>query len=215
MMYAFLENGAIVKTVGRPRWFNTNGDPVSDAILAESGYLPLVDSKPSYDPKTQDVSKNQKSAWTIQSDKVVVTYTVRTQTVQEVYTRRINEANRLRDQGIFGGAVDWTRPGDSVVIPVDMRGPGDRANIQDLRSAAIVMDGQGVTDAVMQFRAADNIVYNLTPQDMIAMSTAMMQRGQQWYAAAWAHKDALKAIADDPAKTVADLVAYDLTVGWP
>lgn len=137
-------------------------------------------------------------------------WTLASRSYDDVKVERKREIDRLRDQGIFAGVVNWTRPSDSVVIPVDMRGPQDRANIQDLRSAAIVMHSSGITNPVLQFRAADNVVYDLSPLDVLQMSQAMLQRGQAWYAAAWAHKDAIAALTT--AQEVAD---YEITFGWP
>lgn len=222
MSYAYIKNGSLEKLVARPNWQYDDGTQVTDATLAESGYLPIAATPPAFDPATQSRVQLNKEQWIVHADHVEATYQVTDKSLDTVLTERKRALNIMRDEGIFGGAVSWTRPRDSVVIAVDLRGPGDRANIQDLRSAAIVMDGMGETGAVIAFRAADDVVYMLTPIDMLLMSQAVMQVGQTWYAAAWAHKDALTNIAADTtlsdADKIAQIVAYDPSAengGWP
>lgn len=110
------------------------------------------------------------------------------------------EADRRRDAGIFGGSVLYGS------IPVDLRSQRDRDNLGDLRSFALAVPGE----TIIAFRDAENVTHSLTALQVLDLTALALAHGQAWYAAAWAHKDAITAL-----ETVATAQAYDLTEGWP
>lgn len=75
-IYAKIESNTITKTGPRPKWLDDNGNPVTDAILAEHGWLPVIYEQPEHDPLSQRVIQLPQSEWVIEPTRVLVTYSV-------------------------------------------------------------------------------------------------------------------------------------------
>lgn len=82
----------------------------------------------------------------------------------------------------------------------------DLTNVTAQTLAAIILQGQGVTDPVLSFRDTQNITHPLTPAQTIAMGMAVSQFINSIYAAKWAHDEAIK-IWDG-------ISPYDIDSGW-
>lgn len=76
---------------------------------------------------------------------------------------------------------------------VQVRHERDLANINGQVSAALVLKGRGVTQAVLPFRAQSNITHNLTPDEMIDMGMAVGEFTADQYMKAWALKEQVAA----------------------
>lgn len=75
---------------------------------------------------------------------------------------------------------------------VQVRHERDLANINGLVSSALVMRERGVTEPVLEFRAASNTTYRMTPQEMIDMGFAVGAFTTDQYRIAWELKELVK-----------------------
>lgn len=99
---------------------------------------------------------------------------------------------------------------DGITSIIQTRDDTDIRNIQGNTTAAVVLQAQGIVDAVLTFRSADNINHALTPAEAIQMGMAVAARVSGLYAAKWTHDEAIDAL-----DTVEACLAYDIHVGWP
>lgn len=68
----------------------------------------------------------------------------------------------------------------------------DLINISGITVRAIILNSQGVSDAVIEFRAESNQTYMITPQQAIALGEAVADHSSQAYARSWSAKDAIE-----------------------
>ena len=85
----------------------------------------------------------------------------------------------------------------------------DIANINGEASAALILEGQGVTAAVLDFRDEQNVTHVMTPAQMIAMGLAVSSFINATYLAKWALKEQISNLTPDTIDT------FDITKGWP
>ncbi len=110
-------------------------------------------------------------------------------------------ADKLDDleQGLqseLAGGMAYTMP-DGTAEVVQTR-PQDEPNLLGLAIEARDLRDAGETGAVLQLRAQSNVVYSLTPQQMIDLTDAAKSFKKQWLAHSWAKKDAVRtALAND------------------
>lgn len=94
---------------------------------------------------------------------------------------------------------------------VQLRDERDKLNLNGQVTAALILKGQGVTDEVMPFQAESNATHMLSPDEMIAMGTAVNNYCLGLYQKQWQQKSLLDAL--DPATaTAADVAAI---ADWP
>lgn len=82
---------------------------------------------------------------------------------------------------------------DGVADVIQTR-PQDQTNLLCIWTAAMEANAAGITDPLIEFRAASDTSYWLTPQDALAMTAAARAYGQAAYKASWDRKNALAAI---------------------
>lgn len=101
---------------------------------------------------------------------------------------------------------------DGTSGTVQLRHERDRTNVNALATAGTALVTAGSADAV-SFRDAEDVTHAMTGAEAVQFGLAVMHWVSAHYAAAWTHKDALKALAsrDD----LDALLAYDLAQGWP
>lgn len=188
-------------------WRHVSGlDGLSDEERLPLGWHRCPGEPPTYDP-----------AWQTRSGPVAVPdgdgwraeWTVEDRPVEEVRAARMSEIDGLRDQMIARGAPIVI---GEAILTAQTRDERDFRNIQGLVTAAIVAQAAGST-ATMPFRDADDLVWDLVPAEVVLLGTQAMGWVQAHYQAAWAHKEALKALAD--ADDIEGLGTYDVTAGWP
>ena len=99
---------------------------------------------------------------------------------------------------------------DGTTGTVQLRHERDSVNINAVATAGTAMVEAG-SDGTVAFRDAENVTHTLTGPEAMQFGLAVMQWVSAHYAAAWAHKDAIKALlaAGD------DVFSYDLSQGWP
>ena len=93
---------------------------------------------------------------------------------------------------------------------MQLRHERDSVNINAVATAGTALVAAGSTDTV-SFRDAEDVTHTLAGTEAVQFGLAVMQWVSAHYAAAWAHKDAIKALlaAGD------DVSSYDLSQGWP
>lgn len=131
------------------------------------------------------------------------------------YKKRESQANSLiasidakRDSSIAKGKLH-TFP-DGIIGTVQLRHERDRGNVNAVATAGMALIASESTDKV-SFRDAEDVTHLLTGQEAIQFGLAVMQWVSSQYAAAWAHKDAIRLLLE----TDGDLSTYDLDQGWP
>ena len=91
-----------------------------------------------------------------------------------------------RDRRLHNGVViPVTGYGD---IPLQGR-PNDQINLIALADTARDLIAAGITDPVIPFRDADNVMHMLTPAQMAELAVKGKQAASLIYAAAWTLKD--------------------------
>jgi len=85
----------------------------------------------------------------------------------------------------------------------------DIANINGEASSALILQGQGVTAAVLDFRDEQNVTHAMTPAQMIAMALAVSTFINATYLAKWALREQINNLTPDT------IDAFDITQGWP
>lgn len=99
---------------------------------------------------------------------------------------------------------------DGTTGTVQLRHERDRVNINAVATAGTALVAAGSTDTV-SFRDAEDVTHTLTGAEAVQFGLAVMQWVSAHYAAAWAHKDAIKALQ----AAGEDIAGYDLSQGWP
>lgn len=93
--------------------------------------------------------------------------------------------------------MPYTFPGN-VEDVVQTRNDQDWSVLQTLATQALILKAEKVNKPVMEFRGASNLVHNLTPDQMIAMTKAAFEYRTSLYKAQWAYKETLEGF--DPEK---------------
>ena len=99
---------------------------------------------------------------------------------------------------------------DGTTGTVQLRHERDSVNINAVATAGTALVAAG-SDSTVAFRDAEDVTHTLTGPEAVQFGLAVMQWVSAQYAAAWTHKDAIKA------KQAAgeDIAGYDLSQGWP
>lgn len=132
------------------------------------------------------------------------------ETLQQVQQlrERLAAVDAERDARIARGKPH--RFPDGTTGTVQLRHERDSVNINAVATAGAALVAAG-SDSTVAFRDAEDVTHTLTGAEAVQFGLAVMQWVSAQYAAAWAHKDAIKA------KQAAseDIAGYDLSQGWP
>ena len=99
---------------------------------------------------------------------------------------------------------------DGTTGTVQLRHERDSVNINAVATAGTALVAAGSTDTV-SFRDAEDVTHTFAGTEAVQFGLAVMQWVSAHYAAAWAHKDAIKALQ----AAGEDVSSYDLSQGWP
>lgn len=102
---------------------------------------------------------------------------------------------------------------DGLTGTVQLRSERDTGNVNAVATSGTALVIAGDAQARVVFRDAEDVSHPLSGEEAVAFGLAVMAWVSAHYAAAWAHKDAIRLLADN-----ADLEAladYDLQTGWP
>lgn len=103
-----------------------------------------------------------------------------------------SEINAARDDAIY--STKMIPVNTSTTVPVDIRkDQPDIQNISGLVQAATVQTLNN-DDTVIEFRGADDTVYELTPQETIIMGTSVLKESSRIYKKSWEYKEQLKTV---------------------
>lgn len=126
-----------------------------------------------------------------------------------------DEVNRYREEIIFQG-VPYTFPGD-IEGHIQTRDEIDFRNIMANASVAQIYIANGMTDEIMQFRDVEDKIHDLTPQQIIDLSIAVMGYCSFIYQKSWNHKDNIQNFTIDPQNILGSyqlLKNYDIYSNW-
>lgn len=170
---------------------------LSNRFLERFHVYPVYDAvKPEHNTITQFVTKQQTpyfedSSWKIGWDIVDKTseqIQSEFESYKAAFKERINEA---RDNAIY--QTVYVDVNETTTVPVDVRkNTPDIQNISGLTQAATL---QIITNdnTLLSFRGADDIIYALTPQEIITLGTTVSKKYSAMYAQSWVMKDQLQA----------------------
>ena len=102
---------------------------------------------------------------------------------------------------------------DGQTGSVQLRNDRDQSNVQAVASAGNALVTLGDTSSKVAFRDGENVTHTMTGAEAVAFGLFVMNAIAALYAAAWAHKDAIKQLAE--AGDLEGLEAYDLSGAWP
>lgn len=115
-----------------------------------------------------------------------------------------------RDARIAAG-MPYTFPGGKGTV--QLRNERDITNVIGVGTSGMMLAAAGDTETIIGFRDQEDVTHRLTG----AQAQTLGQKATAWisahYAAAWAHKDAVKRLAE--AGDIAALASHDITEGWP
>jgi len=84
----------------------------------------------------------------------------------------------------------------------------DVRNIQTNVTTAIILKGAGEIRSVMVFRDQENVLHQMTPDQMLQMAVYIANFGQAIYNRSWELKDAVEGM------TTEQIVAFDVEANW-
>ena len=125
----------------------------------------------------------------------------------ETYEKKVREIETLKNRKIYT-SVEAVFPSGPAMI--QFRNEIDRANLANVATAAMALASVDPT-ATVEYRTEDDVIQTVSAPEMIQIALGVMAAKQAITSAGWAHKDAIKAIANDRVA----LRAYDITTGWP
>jgi len=169
-------------------------DRVADGIYeyAESGkpnkYQRVTDESYDINSSTGIVTKNN---------------TLGYKTKEEVLSIRGKEVNDIRNRILTAGVV-FNVGGTDYTFDTDQISVGNLTGIVASVNAGMILPG-GFT-----WRDRDNNNVPMTSVELVAFAEAVMNHTYSAYANSWTHKGTMDGLA-----TSADVVAHDVTTGWP
>lgn len=131
--------------------------------------------------------------------------------IQRLTATLVRAVDTERDRRIAQGKPH-TFP-DGLSGTVQLRNERDTGNVNAVATSGTALVIAGDTQARVVFRDAQDVTHPLSGEEAVAFGLAVMAWVSAHYAAAWAHKDAIRRLAEG-----ADLEAladYDLQSGWP
>lgn len=102
---------------------------------------------------------------------------------------------------------------DGLTGTVQLRNERDTGNVNAVATSGTALVIAGDTQARVVFRDAQDVTHPLSGEEAVAFGLAVMAWVSAHYAAAWAHKDAIRQFAD--AADLEALADYDILSGWP
>lgn len=192
--FVLIENGKPVRKSDAPLHFKTNsGLRPTDEWLAQDGYYGFIDSLP-----PTDYNKYEQKAIKVPFDKLIIdpdsyTVTQRWSIVDMTAEEKLealevlkNDINELRDGKIKAGcSIKVT----GIVPMLYISGSDENIrNISNLAQLAMFQSSMGVSSTI-PFRDDKNVIYDLTPAQVIEMWQKSMNYVSSLYQVSWTLKD--------------------------
>lgn len=102
---------------------------------------------------------------------------------------------------------------DGLTGTVQLRNERDTGNVNAVATSGTALVIAGDAQARVVFRDAQDVTHPLGGEEAVAFGLAVMAWVSAHYAAAWAHKDAIRLLAEGA--DLAVLADYDILSGWP
>jgi hypothetical protein len=102
---------------------------------------------------------------------------------------------------------------DGLTGTVQLRNERDTGNVNAVATSGTALVIAGDTQARVAFRDAEDVSHLLSGEEAVAFGLAVMAWVSAHYAAAWAHKDTIRLLAESA--DLDELADYDLQSGWP
>lgn len=102
---------------------------------------------------------------------------------------------------------------DGLTGTVQLRNERDTGNVNAVATSGTALVIAGDAEARVVFRDAEDVTHPLSGEEAVQFGLAVMAWVSAHYAAAWTHKDAIRALADRD--DVEALSGYDILSGWP
>ncbi len=206
--YAYLDKkGKLVGPISMlPRFRGVSNWPeLTDEQRTEKRWYPVIEENYDYDARIQTRSG---PVLTLEDNIVTATYIVSDIPLETLIERKIREVDARRDQELARG-VEYEFPDGEIAI-IQTRDSRDERNILTSHSMATTLIMAGQTETVMQFRTSDDALHDLTPNQMIAMTSAVGVAGQEIYSISWQVKDAIRGMVDPVAVVEAPVWVEDV-----
>ena len=143
-------------------------------------------------------------------------YSLERKTLEQIYTEVLLKIEHIKNEKIFTD-VEYTFQSGVGVIQV--RNETDLRNIQVncMEAFKDIMDGNPNKQHV--FMDKNNIIREMTAQEMVNMASYVKNIGQQIYSSSWNHKYVnLKSIYENDNLTddqkIDQILNYDITLSW-
>jgi len=127
----------------------------------------------------------------------------------------LNRLLAIADKSLEVGAVREAKiaVGISYKFPdgqgtIQTRSLIDVRNIQTNVTTALIFKGAGEVRPVMVFRDQENVLHQMTPDQMLQMAVYMANSGQAIYNRSWELKDAVEGM------TTEQIAAFDVEANW-
>jgi len=131
--------------------------------------------------------------------------------LQDQLRETLTAIDAERDRRIALGKRHTFPDGQTGVV--QLRHERDLVNVNAVATSGTALMALGDSSASVAFRDAADITHALTGSEAVQFGLSVMAWVSAHYAAAWAHKDAVKALAE--AQDAAGLMAYDVSQSWP
>lgn len=102
---------------------------------------------------------------------------------------------------------------DGLSGTVQLRNERDTGNVNAVATSGTALVIAGDAQSRVVFRDAQDVTHPLSGEEAVAFGLAVMAWVSAHYATAWAHKDAIRRLAEGA--DLAALADYDLQSGWP
>ena len=212
-MYAVVQDGVVQKTRGMPKWFDSDGNQITDnSVFIEDGIYPLDTTPPSYDPDTQYIQEQSMDKWTIETDYVKKTYDVIDRSlddVKRIFVMKI-ENERINRTKLMPWTVPSTGTEVEVKLSEDAPSKPRQTWLSGTSSWGVAKVQEGNSDATDDLIAADDSTHTMTASEWVEFGKAIKSWIKDNLMTAKYHKGNI-----EDQTTVDDVVNYDYSTDWP
>ena len=205
--YAYMIKGQWIAPVSMCSKFNgiRGWHLLTDAERAKHGWYPCELINAEYNPLIESRTSTPIN-FEFDGQIVRAIYQKTTKDIQTVIAEKCRLVDEMRKERLYTNIVANFPAGEKVI---QFRDEVDRANLANTASGAMTLIMAGTPDAILAYRTEDNETQMLRADQMLQIAMQALGQKQQVINTSWAHKDTLRAMT-----TVADVLAYDITVGW-
>lgn len=143
---------------------------------------------------------------------VAITSYADAKTIDQVKAERVAELEQMAAGYYDAGLVDYDLAGDgSDLVTVPIKDSFDREALNAIATNGVILDGQGVTSAVIFFGFANDEDRNLTSTQAINLGQTALSYISDIQSNVRSHRRAI----NNDYSTKSGVQGHDLTTGWP